>query len=224
MLDNMKAALFDLDGTLVDSMWMWENIDIEFLKKHKIDMPENLQKEIEGMGFTENAIYFKKRFHIQESIDEIKEEWNKMAYDKYLTQVPMKKGALSFLKELKVKGFKLGIATSNSRELAKAVINVHGLDKLFDTICTACDVGFGKPSPDIYLKVADDLGIEPSQCIVFEDIPNGILAGKNANMKVCTIFDNYSVKQEKEKRSLADYYINSYEDIRLGTYEVLFNE
>lgn len=224
MLDNMKAALFDLDGTLVDSMWIWKDIDVEFLKNYDLELPENLQKEIEGKSFTETAVYFKNRFHLKESIEKIKEEWNKMAYERYLTQVPMKKGALSFLKELKEKGFKLGIATSNSKELVKAIIKVHGLDRFFDSIRTSCDVGLGKPSPDIYLKVADDLGIEPSRCIVFEDVPNGILAGKNARMKVCTIFDKFSMDQEIEKRALADYYIHSYEDIRLGTYEVLWNE
>lgn len=224
MIDNIKAALFDLDGTLVDSMWIWKSIDIEFLGKYNIDLPDELQKEIEGMSFTETAVYFKNRFELKESLEEIKSIWNQMAYDKYSTQVPMKKGALSFLEYLKSNGIKLGIATSNSAELVTAVIKAHRLDNIFDSIRTACEVNAGKPSPDIYLQVARDLGVTPEECLVFEDIPMGILAGKNANMKVCTIFDDFSKDAEEEKRSLADYYIRDYEDIKYQRYEVLSNE
>lgn len=221
MLKNVKAALFDLDGTLVDSMWMWKSIDVEFLGRYGIALPDDLQKEIEGMGFSETAVYFKDRFGLKESLDEIKDEWNRMAHHKYLTQVPMKKGALPFLSELKERGISLGIATSNSRALVEAVASVHGLDRMFDTIITACDVKAGKPSPDIYLKVAGDLKAQPDECLVFEDVPMGIMAGKNAMMRVCAIYDEFSADQEAEKRSLADYYIKDYEDIKLGTYEVL---
>lgn len=224
MVENIKAALFDLDGTLVDSMWMWKIIDIEFLEKYNMELPDDLQKEIEGMSFTETATYFKERFKLKESLEEIKGIWNGMAFEKYSTQVPMKKGALSFLKYLKGKGVKLGIATSNSMELVNAVVKAHRLDEIFDSIRTACEVKAGKPAPDIYLKVASDLGVTPEECLVFEDVPMGILAGKNANMKVCTIFDDFSKEYEVEKRSLADYYINDYEDIKYKTYEVLTNE
>ncbi|SCP94967.1 HAD family hydrolase [Anaerobium acetethylicum] len=224
MLKNVKTAIFDLDGTLVDSMWMWKTIDIEFLGRYGISLPDDLQKEIEGMGFSETAVYFKDRFGLKESLDEIKHEWNRMAFDKYQNHVPMKKGAVHFLQQLKDNGISLGIATSNSRELAETVAKVHGLDRMFDTIITACDVRAGKPAPDIYLKAAGDLGAHPDHCLVFEDVPMGILAGKNARMRVCTIYDEFSADQEEEKRSLADYYIKDYEDIKFGTYEVLKND
>ena len=77
-LDDVKAVIFDLDGTLVDSMWMWETIDIEFLGKYGYSCPPELQKTIEGMGFTETAVYFKERFSLPLSIEEIKQIWTDM--------------------------------------------------------------------------------------------------------------------------------------------------
>ena len=79
----------------------------------------------------------------------------------------------------------------------------------------------GKPAPDIYLLVAETLGVKPEDCLVFEDVPMGILAGKNAGMKVCAVDDPFSRPQEDKKRELADYYIMDYEDIKNNTYEVL---
>ncbi|MBU5470318.1 HAD family phosphatase [Falcatimonas sp. MSJ-15] len=221
MLKDIKAVIFDMDGTLIDSMWMWRDIDIEYLGKHNIELPEKLQKEIEGMSFTETANYFKENFNLKESIDEIKETWNNMARYKYEHEVGLKYGVKDFLSYLKDNGIKLGIATSNSRELVNAVSLGTGLNNYFDEIVTACEVNRGKPAPDIYLKVADELNVEPQECLVFEDVPMGILAGKNAGMQVCAVYDDYSKDVDSEKKELADYYINNYNDILSGKYEVL---
>ena len=81
ILDHIKAVIFDLDGTLVDSMWMWEDIDIEYLGRYGLSCPEDLQKAIEGMSFTETAVYFKERFGLPDSIVEIKEAWIAMSLE-----------------------------------------------------------------------------------------------------------------------------------------------
>ncbi len=97
----------------------------------------------------------------------------------------------------------------------------NGLGKYIQVVRTACDVAKGKPAPDIYLKVAEDLGVDSENCLVFEDVPMGILAGKNAGMPVCAVEDSHSQNQTEEKRRFADYYINSFHDIFNGTYEIL---
>lgn len=213
MLENIDAVLFDLDGTLVDSMWMWKEIDIEYLGRFGIPLPEGLQSEIEGMSFSETAQYFKTRFHIPDSIEKMQEDWNQMAWDKYTYQVPFKDGAMEFLTYCHKNGIRLGIATSNSRELVENVIRVHGVFDYFDCIVTGCDVEKGKPAPDVYLEAARICGAEPHKCLVFEDIVPGIQAGKAAGMKVCAVEDDYSRYQEKEKRRLSDYFIKNYYDI-----------
>lgn len=224
MLENINAVLFDLDGTLVDSMWVWKDIDVEFLSDYGIELPNDLQSDIEGMSFTETAMYFKNRFGFKESVDDIKRIWNDMAYERYTKIIPMKEGALEFLNYLKAKGIKTGIATSNSRELVTGMLHAKNINDLFDIIKTSCDVNAGKPAPDIYLRSAEELNVSPKNCLVFEDIPMGILAGKNANMRVCSVYDDYSKNQDSKKRALADYYINTFNEVLEGTYEVLANE
>ncbi|MGN1140533.1 MAG: HAD family hydrolase [Oliverpabstia sp.] len=221
MLENIKAVLFDLDGTLVDSMWMWKDIDIEYLGKRGFDLPGELQKDIEGMSLTETAIYFKNRFGLQESLEEIKKEWMDMARDKYCHQVPLKPGAKDFLLYLRKQKIRTGIASSNGIELVHAVLQAQGVDQYLDSIHTCCDVKRGKPNPDIYLLVAEELKVRPEECLVFEDIPMGILAGKRAGMRTCAVEDVFSRDQMNEKRQLADYYIQDYYDVLQERYEVL---
>lgn len=210
MLKDIKAVIFDLDGTLVDSMWIWKDIDIEFLSQYGIELPSDLQDCIEGMSFTETATYVKERFRLPTSVEEIKNIWNKMAYEKYLNEVPLKEGVLEFLIYLKNNNIKTGIATSNSVELVKTVIKKHEIDKYFDAVHTSCEVAKGKPAPDIYELVASKLGVEPEHCLVFEDVIQGIMAGKSAKMTVCAIDDEFSKHQLEQKIELADHIISSY--------------
>lgn len=210
MMQDIEAVIFDLDGSLVDSMWMWRQIDIEYLGKFGIPLPEDLQSNIEGMSFSETSAYFKEFFNIPDSIEQIKEDWNRMAWDKYMNEVPLKEGIPVFLTECRKRGIKLGIATSNSRELVENIAAVHNLRDYFSCIMTGCDVAHGKPSPDIYQAVAANLQVPPGKCLVFEDIIPGIMAGKNAKMKVCAVEDAYSVPDREAKKKLADYYITDF--------------
>lgn len=209
----MKAVIFDLDGSLVDSMWIWKAIDMEYLGKFGIELPPDLQDSIGGKSFTETAIYFKERFQIPDSLEQIKEDWNRMAYDKYANEVPLKPGVREFLDYCMEHQIRLGIATSNSRELVDNIVRTHELIDYFDCVMTGCEVAKGKPAPDIYLAVAKQLEVAPADCLVFEDIVQGIQAGKAAGMQVCAVDDAFSKTQEKEKRNLADYYIHHYNEV-----------
>ncbi|MBO5291709.1 MAG: HAD family phosphatase [Lachnospiraceae bacterium] len=213
MFKGMEAVIFDLDGTLVDSMWMWRQIDIEYLGRFGIPLPEHLQADIEGMSFSETAEYFKKRFSIPHPVEQMKEDWNRMAWDKYMNEVPLKPGVREFLKKCRELGLKLGIATSNSRELVENIAKVHNLRDYFSCILTGCDAKKGKPAPDIYLLVAEQLGVKPECCLVFEDIIPGIAAGKAAGMKVCAVEDAYSQGVWEEKCRLADFYVKDYREL-----------
>lgn len=213
ILDNTDAIIFDLDGTLVDSMWIWHQIDREYLGRFGISLPDNLQNDIEGMSFHETAVYFKDRFQIPDSLEKIKDTWNAMAWDKYEREVPLKCGVKAFLRQCRSRGIKLGIATSNSRALTENIVKTHSLQDYFGSIMTGCDVEKGKPSPDIYLAVADGLQVEPERCLVFEDIIPGIMAGKNAGMRVCAVEDAYSADIRVQKQELADYYLKDYTEL-----------
>ncbi|QXM05453.1 HAD family hydrolase [Crassaminicella indica] len=210
---NIKAVIFDLDGTLVDSMWVWRQIDIDYLGKRGIALPDDLQKKIEGMSFTETAHYFKKRFKLEDSIDEIKDEWMKMTKSYYENNIELKTGVYALLMKLKNKGIKMGIGTSNAKELAEAVLRKNNIIDFFDTIRTSCEVEKGKPHPHIFLKVAEDLGVMPDQCLVFEDTYAGVLAGKRAGMKVFAVADESSSLYKDDISSLADQYLEGFEEI-----------
>ena len=136
-LKNKKAVLFDLDGTLVDSMWMWPQIDVEFLGRFGYDCPGDLERAVEGMSFSETAAYFKERFSLPMTLEEIKECWSQMAMDKYRTQVPLKPGALEFLRYCKDQGIATGIATSNGRRLVDDTLEALKITELFDSVRTA---------------------------------------------------------------------------------------
>lgn len=209
-LKNKEAVLFDLDGTLVDSMWMWKKIDIEFLGRFGYDCPDDLQREIEGMSFSETAAYFKSRFRIPMSLDEIKACWIQMSIEKYRNEVPLKPGVIEFLRYCKEKKIKTGIATSNGRDMVDAVIDSLKIGQYFQVVTTACEVGNGKPEPDIYLEVARRLSVAPESCLVFEDIPAGIMAGKRAGMTVLAVSDEFSRDLDREKKELADGFIRDY--------------
>ena len=214
LLSGKKAVIFDLDGSLVDSMWIWGEIDREYLGRFGIELKsrDEIKEKIEGMSFHETAIYIKERYGIPDSIEQMKADWNQMAWDKYEREVPLKPGIPDFLEGCRRRGLLLGIATSNSRELAENVLRVHQLQDYFQSILTGSEILKGKPAPDVYLKVAEALDVRPEECLVFEDILPGIWAGKNAGMTVCAVADEDSAPSWKEKQAISDYAIYDFYD------------
>ena len=213
MWKDKKAVLFDLDGTLVDSLWIWKDIDIEFLGKHGLELPEDLQPALDGMSFYETAVYMKKRFSLPETPEEVMDIWNHMDEDKYAKEVPLKKGVKEFLQKLKEEGIKTGVASSNSIFLIETTLKANGVFEYFDSIHSANEVAKGKPAPDIYELVAKELKVQPKDCLVFEDIVMGIMAGKNAQMETCAVYDEHSAQATEEKKKLADHYIMDYTEL-----------
>lgn len=213
MLQGKEAVIFDMDGSLVDSMWVWKDIDIQYLARFGLEVPDDLQYLIEGMSFTETAQYFKERFALDRPLELIKADWNEMAWDMYRTRVMLKPGARQLLDYCRDHQIRLGIATSNSRQIVDMVMEERGITDYFSCIMTSCEAKKGKPAPDIYLLTAQQLKVAPERCLVFEDIIFGIQAGKAAGMEVCAVEDEYSAYQREEKQRLADYYINDFTEI-----------
>lgn len=213
MLREIKACLFDMDGTLIDSMGLWEDIDIDFFEKYSIDMPSTFQKDIEGWSILEIAEYVDKNFDFPLTKEQMIDEWNDMAFEHYSKLVPYKEGAKEFLVWCKENGIKVGIATSNSTKLFDAVSTHLDMHKYIDAYVTGEDVTCGKPNPECYLRVAEKLNVEPKECIVFEDLVLGLHAGNDAGMRTCAVKDAYSLYQDEDKRKEADYYIESFLEI-----------
>lgn len=210
MLHDIQAVIFDVDGTLVDSMWIWQKVDIDFLARREIELPVDLQKDIEGLSYTGTAEYFKERFQLPDTVDEIKEEWRVMADDLYNNEIPLKAGVKELLNIIRDKKLKIGIATSNSRELVETMMKRHQIEEYFDSVRTSCEVPRSKPFPDVYLKAAEDLGVEPSACLVFEDTIAGATAAKAAGMRVIGVYDEISEESRPHLEQLTVLYIKDF--------------
>ena len=213
ILDEIDAVIFDMDGSLVDSMWIWKQIDIDHFAMNGKELPEDFQSQVDGMSLYQTAVYVKETFAFDETVEEMVELWNSMAYKKYAEDVCYKKGVEDFLCKCLERDIKLGIATSNSRHLYDAVAKHLDFNQYFECVITGTEVTNGKPAPDVYLKAAEEMGVDPKRCLVFEDIVKGIQAGHNAGMKVCAVDDSYSFEQRSEKQKAADYFIYDFTEI-----------
>lgn len=209
-----KAVIFDLDGTLIDSMGIWIQVDKEYLQMRGIPVPDNLFMDVEGgNSFNEICLYFKKKFNLPESIEEIGVEWTRMVAEHYKNDVKLKPGAFELLQFLKEKNIKIGVGTSNSKYLAETVLQANGVLRVFDSIIAGCDDIKGKPFPDIFLKAAKELNLLPRDCLVIEDVLVGVQAAKHAGMDVYAIYDEHAAHETEKIKQNADFYAEDFWEI-----------
>ncbi|MDZ5034078.1 MULTISPECIES: HAD family phosphatase [Clostridium] len=212
-MDNIQAVIFDLDGTLIDSMGIWAQIDEEYLSKFGYNVPDNLQEKITHLTLTETAIYFKNNFNIDSSIEDIISTWHEMAFYHYSNTIKLKDGVVEYLTLLKQKGVKIALATSNSIPLLEVTLKRNNIYHFFDSITTTEEVKKSKDNPDIYLLSAKKLNVDPNKCLVFEDIVQAVKGAKLAGMKVFAIYDKASENQKKALINIADKYILSFNEL-----------
>lgn len=218
MMENIKAAIFDLDGTLIDSMYVWEKVDHDFLTERGIPVTQDYTDKMRTMFFHTAAEYTKKEYALSESVEEIMNIWLSMARHEYEFHVKAKPFVKEYLKELKDQGMKIGIATSSDPYLSEPVLKNNDLKEYFDCVCFTSEVGKNKNYPDIYLYTAEKLGTKPEECIVFEDIPEGINGASTAGMKTVAVYDESSTELEELLRKSADQYIYSFSEMFGGKF------
>jgi HAD superfamily hydrolase (TIGR01509 family) len=209
-----KAVIFDLDGTLIDSMGIWLQVDKEYLQKRNIPIPPNLFADVpQGNSFNEICRYFKDKFDLPDSLEEIGNEWTEMVSGHYKTGLRLKPGADNLISYLDENNIKMAVGTSNSRFLAETVLRANGVLDKFACIIAGCMEIKGKPYPDIFLKAAADLNMEPSSCLVIEDTLLGIKAAHNGGMDAYAIFDEHSTHEKEKIRLEADFYADNFSQI-----------
>ncbi|MDY3909728.1 MAG: HAD family phosphatase [Eubacterium sp.] len=187
---KIKGVIFDLDGTILDSTWVWSRIDIDFLGKHGISVPEDYAKAIISMSFEDVARYTIERFSLTQTVEEVMDEWNRMARDSYAHEVTLKPGTKELLLWLQEQGIPAGIATSNSASLFVPCLKNNGIYDLFHSFTETGDVKRGKEFPDVYIKAAEKLGCKPEECVVFEDIMPALRAAKKGGFVTVGVREN----------------------------------
>lgn len=205
---KIKAAIFDLDGTILDSTWVWSQIDREFLGSRGFDVPPDYAQAIISMGFEDVAKYTIARFGMRESTEEVMAEWNRMAQEAYKEKVMLKPGARELLMALKEKGIKAGIATSNSASLFVPCLKANGIYEFFHSHTETGDVSRGKEFPDVYIKQAEKMGCKPEECIVFEDIIPALRGAKAGGFTTVGVRENKWKYTEEELGGCCDYCVS----------------
>lgn len=187
----MKAALFDLDGLLIDSEPIWEEAEISVFNRLGLNVTPAICQKMKGLRVDESIRYVFKLFRVDESADQQQIETEILAKVKHLINSKGKgmPGFVYILHFFKSRGLKIALASSSRMEIINEALNKLGVIQHFDVICSAENEPYGKPHPGIFLSAARALNTEPDECIVFEDSLNGIIAAKAARMKAVLIPD-----------------------------------
>lgn len=210
---DFKAAIFDLDGTLIDSMGVWEEIDKEFLKKRNKSISRDYIEKINSMSFKEVAEYTIERFNLKESVEDLIREWNEMAIYQYANNIKTKPNVKEYLKKLKENNIKIGLATSSPKLLYEPVLKNNNIYEYFDVLTSVEDVKRDKNYPDIYLLVAQKLELNPQDCVGFEDILIAVNTMKKAGFKVIGVYDKYANSEINEIKKLSDKFIYDFKEL-----------
>lgn len=212
-LKQVKGVIFDLDGTLLDSMNVWRDIDIAFLAKRGIPLPNDYIETINAMEFIQAAKYTIDRFHLQETPESLMKEWNEMAKYAYKHNVKIKPMVKEYIVKLREHNIKIGIATSAIEDVCIPALQNNDIYKFIFAMTTTTEVQKGKEYPDVYLKTVQKLGLEVSQCAVFEDTLQGIKTANLAGFITVGIYDVDARNQQEEIRQEADMYITSFHEL-----------
>lgn len=208
---GIKAAIFDVDGTLLDSMPIWEDAGERYLKSVGIAAGPELGKILFPMSLEEAAVYMKEEYKLPYSAEEIVDGTLQVIEQFYREEVLLKEGAASVLAKMKAQKIRIAAATSGNRELVEAAFTRLGIRNYFEKIFTCTEVGAGKSQPDIYLRAAKSLGAVPEETLVFEDALHAMETAKNAGFPVVGVYDKSSEMQSAQIQELCDVYMKEWE-------------
>ncbi len=211
---SIKSCIFDFDGTLFDTMSIWETAGADFLETIGIRAEDGLHNKLKTMSLAQSAEYLKDTYSLSMSVEEIMDGVNKTVEDFYFHRAMPKDNVVSVLTYLKAKGIKMCIATATDRYQIEAALGRCNMLHYFDAIFTCTEVGYGKDEPYIFELAREYLGTDKSETAVFEDAYHAAKTAKDAGFYVIGIYDRYE-KRTEELKKLADLYINNFSEFNM---------
>ena len=206
---KIEGAIFDFDGTLYDSMGIWEEVGSIYLKSQGKNPEKNLNRKIKNMSLEQSAEYFNKKYNLNKTKKQIINEINEQIKTAYREKIEPKKGAAEFLEKLKNLKIKMIIATATDKFLIEKALKRNKLDIYFLDIITCNIVGKGKDNPLIYYKAMEKLKTKKETTLIFEDSYFASKTAKDSGFLVCGIYDKYENKK-RELKMISDYYLENF--------------
>lgn len=212
-LNSMTGAIFDLDGTLLDSMHIWSEIGLKFLKNEGVTPPPGASEEFVKLSLVQAAEFYIKNYAPEKTVLDIVKSINALVEDFYFNEVLLKKGVIEFLDFLKDRNVKMCVATATDKYMVEKALERNGIRDYFSEIFTCTNVGAGKDSPVIYDKALEHLGTEKDTTFIFEDALYAIETANKADYKIVGIKDVSEPADPEKVKELCNIYINEYQEI-----------
>ena len=212
-LATMTGAIFDLDGTLLDSMYIWTEIGLKFLKNEGVTPPPGASEQFVKMSLVQAAEFYIKNYAPDKTVMDIVKSINALIEDFYFKEVGLKDGVREFLEYLKSKIVKMCVATATDKYMVEKALERNGIREYFSEIFTCTSVGAGKDTSVIYDRALEHLGTFKKTTFVFEDALYAIETAKKADYKIVGIFDVSEPAEPEKVKELCDVYINNYSEI-----------
>jgi HAD superfamily hydrolase (TIGR01509 family) len=209
---KISGAIFDLDGTLFDSMFIWDSIGSDYLRSRNIEPEADLDERFKKMSIVEAARYYQKVYGITDSVQTIIDGVNQRIEKIYAEEVMLKPYVSEMLAKMAEQQIKICAATATDRYLVELTLKNHNIDKYFLNILTCTEVGAGKDSPLIYEKSLEALKTDKSETLVFEDVLHAIETAKKAGFIVVGVCDDSAENEQQQIMALSDDYIRSFKE------------
>lgn len=210
---ELKGVIFDFDGTLADSNYVWEKVDKLFFENHGMSVPEDYLDHIGTLSFKEGAIFTKNEYGFEESIEEIMAQWNELAQKEYEEKVDLKPYVKEYIMYLKKKNIKMSVATATNPEYYKPVLEKNGLSSCFEFIVDGSFDIRNKEFPDMYKLCADKMGLAYKECVVFEDNHKGLKSAKSLGMFTIAVDERNNQRYMQKIKENSDMYIFGFNEM-----------